>query len=460
LTSLFQAHDMIKINRGLYLPVPGEPRQEIEEGKPTRSVALIGSDYVGLRATMAVRVGDRVKAGQVLFTDKRNPGVNFTSPGCGIVTAINRGDQRRLKSIIVDIDGDEALEFASFSDSEILSVDPATLIATLVAAGLWTALRTRPYSKVPNPQSRPRSIFINAMDSNPLAANPEPLILAQLDDFLRGITVLSRLAENQVYVCKAINSLQGIDHSRVPANVAWKSFDGPHPAGLPGTHIHFLDPVGPGRVVWTINYQDVIAVGKLICSGRLSLHRVVALAGPQVEDPRLLRLRLGANLQEVSAGELRGNENRIVSGSVLSGRAAVSGEQFLGRYDLQISVLREGRQRRLFGYLHPGVGRHSVLGGYLTKLVRNHSLKFSTSSNGSERAMVPIGNYEAIMPLDILPTQLLRSLVVKDLEMAQNLGALELDEEDLSLCSYVCAGKYDYGPILRENLALIEKESQ
>ncbi len=237
-----------------------------------------------------------------------------------------------------------------------------------------------------------------------------------------------------------------------------EAFAGPHPAGLPGTHIHFLDPVNATKSVWSINYQDVIAIGKLFTTGQLWTERVVALAGPVVEQPRLVRTRLGANLSELTAGELQPGSNRVVSGSVLGGRTAQGAFAFLGRYHLQVSCLTEGNERELMHYLRAGVNKHSVMNIFVSKLMAAKKFAFSTSTNGSPRAMVPVGNYEAVMPLDILPTQLLRYLIVGDTEMAQKLGCLELDEEDLALCTYVCAGKYEYGPILRDNLARIEKE--
>ncbi len=450
---------MIKIRRGLDLPISGSPRQQIGGSHSTRSVAILGRDYVGMKPTMEVQVGDRVKLGQLLFSDRKTPGVRYTSPGAGTVAAINRGERRRLLSVTIDLDGDEEESFRQFSDQEIESSPIREIVDSLVASGAWTALRTRPFSKVADPTLRPRSLFINAMDSNPLAVDPGIVLAAATDDFCRGVQALARLPENKVFVCKRPGVMPGIDSRRYPGNVVVEEFAGPHPAGLSGTHIHYLDPAGIRRQSWTINYQDVIAIGRQLASGRLSVERIVSLAGPQVEEPRLIRTRLGANLQELTVGELLPGENRVISGSVLSGRNARGAEAYLGRYHLQISVLKEGRQRELLGYLSAGVDRHSVMGVYLSGLMKRRRFDYTTSTFGSERAMVPMGNYEKVMPLDILPTALLRSLVVGDIEMAQNLGALELDEEDLALCSYVCAGKYDYGPILRDNLTKIEKES-
>ena len=444
---------MIKIKRGLDLPLAGAPEQRIEPARAVRSVAVLGCDYHGMKPTMAVQVGDRVRLGQVLFSDKKNPGVHFTAPGAGVVSAIHRGEQRVLQSVVIDLDGDDAVEFARYDAAQLPALDPQAVRDNLQQSGLWTALRTRPFSKVPAVDAMPSSIFVTAIDTHPLAADPAVVIGERPADFANGLAVLARLGK--VHLCKA----SGVGLSgEVQANVQPHEFAGPHPAGLAGTHIHFLDPVSAGKSVWQIGYQDVIAIGALFSRGQLDVTRVVALGGPVVDKPRLLRTRLGASLEELTAGELQAGSNRIISGSVLGGRTSRGAFAFLGRYHMQVSCLHEGRERELLHYLRAGVNKHSVLNIFVSKLMGGRKLAMDTSTNGSPRAMVPVGNYEAVMPLDILPTQLLRYLIVGDTEMAQKLGCLELDEEDLALCTYVCAGKYEYGPILRDNLARIEKE--
>ncbi len=444
---------MITIKRGLDLPITGTPAQRIEAARPVRSVAIVGFDYHGMKPTMSVQVGDRVKLGQVLFSDKKNPGVVFTAPGAGVVSAIHRGQQRVLQSVVIDLDGDEQETFASYSAAQLDTLDAQAVRDNLQQSGLWTALRTRPYSKVPAVDAVPSSIFVTAIDTHPLAADPALVIAEQAEAFEQGLKVLSRLA--RVFLCKAPGAaLPGENLSQVKT----ESFAGPHPAGLAGTHIHFLDPVSANKTVWSIGYQDVIAVGKLFTTGQLSVERVVALGGPVVEQPRLLRTRLGACLNELTAGELKPGNNRVISGSVFGGRNARGAFAYLGRYHQQVSCLAEGNDREMLHYLRAGVNKHSVLNVFVSKLMGGKRFDFTTTTNGSPRAMVPVGNYEKVMPLDILPTQLLRLLIVGDTEMAQKLGCLELDEEDLALCSYVCAGKYEYGPILRDNLTRIEKE--
>lgn len=442
---------MIKINRGLDLPISGAPVQVISDGVKARSVAVIGFDYVGMKPTMAVKVGDRVKAGQVIFTDKKTEGVKYTAPASGTVSAINRGDKRVLQSVVIDVEGDDSV---SFTTADVAQLSREDAVATLVDSGQWTAFRTRPYSRVPAPTTIPEAIFVAAMDTHPLAADPAVIIAEQAQAFADGLTVLTKLTDGAVYVAKA----PGSNISTGNATVKTEEFDGAHPAGLVGTHMHFLAPVSAAKVAWSIVYQDVIAIGKLFAEGKLFTDRVVALAGPQVERPDLMRTQLGANLDELTAGKLKAGSNRIVSGSVLGGRTAQGAVNYLGRYHQQVTVLLEGYEREFMGWMSPGKEKHSVLGIYISQLAKGKLMNFTTTTNGSERAMVPVGNYEKVMPLDILPTQLLRSLIVGDTQMAQDLGCLELDEEDLALCSYVCAGKYEYGPILRDNLTRIEKE--
>ena len=444
---------MIKIKRGLDIPIQGAPRQVIEDAPAARAVALVGFDYVGMKPTMEVREGDRVKLGQVLFTDKKSEGVCYTAPASGTVSAINRGAKRVLQSVVIEVDGDDAVEFNTCPADSL--PDPDVIREQLIKSGQWTALRTRPFSKVPAVDAQASAIFITAIDTHPLAADPAVVIAEQAEAFRFGQDLLAQLTTGKVYVCGAA----GADLPKGRCNnIVAEQFGGPHPAGLAGTHVHFLEGVNTEKMVWTIGYQDVIAIGRLFLDGRLYTERVISLGGPQIDNPRLLRTRLGVDLEALCAGEMKAGENRIISGSILGGRGVNGPLAYLGRYHNQVSVLLEGRQRDFMGWLSPGAKKHSVLGIYLSSFFGAKDLPMTTNTNGSERAMVPVGNYEAVMPLDILPTQLLRSLIVGDTEMAQALGCLELEEEDLALCSYVCAGKYEYGPILRDNLTRIEKE--
>lgn len=447
---------VIKLTKGLDIPIEAPPEQTIQDAPAVGSVALLGTDYIGLRPTVVVREGERVALGQPLFTDKNDPRVRYVTPGSGTVTAINRGTRRTLLSIVITLEGDDELAFNAYEPSNLTSLSEMQVKENLLASGLWTALRTRPFSRTPSPDARPDALFVNAMDSNPLAADPEVVIAQGREDFLNGLRVLGRLGVKALFLCKAADA--EIPGAHLPG-IQVAEFTGPHPAGLVGTHIHHLAPVINGRTAWYVNYQDAMAVGRLFTTGRLPVERVVALGGPVVKRPRLMRTRLGASLRDLTEQELEDMDCRVVSGSILSGRRAADSLGYLGRYHLQVSVLAEGRQRYFLGWLAPGSRRFSASRAFLYSLLPKRLLPLTTSQNGSPRAMVPVGAYERVVPLDLLPTQLLRALVVGDTEMAQQLGCLELDEEDLALCSFVCPSKYDYGPALREVLTRIEKQS-
>lgn len=446
---------MFRIRKGLDLPISGVPEQHVTTGASIHHVAIVGDDYVGMRPAMLVQEGDRVIKGQALFEDKKNPGVMFTAPASGTVVAIHRGERRVLQSVVIQIEGDEKREFARFDAADLATLSHDAVQTQLLESGLWTALRTRPYSKTPVPGTVPAAIFVTAIDTNPLSADPQPLILAERKAFDAGLTVLTRLTPGKVHVCQASGGKLG---GHPQGQVAFNEFAGPHPAGLVGTHIHFLEPVSLTKQVWHLNYQDVIAIGKLFTTGELCAERIIAIGGPQATQPRLVRTLLGADLTALLAGETKECENRIISGSVLSGRHATGPMAWLGRFHLQVSVVLEGREKELFGWVLPGAEKYSVTRTTLGHFLRRKLFNFSTSTNGGERAMVPIGNYERVMPLDILPTVLLRDLLAGDTDGAQALGCLELDEEDLALCTYVCPGKYEYGPVLREVLTRIEQE--
>lgn len=449
---------MIEVKRGLDFPIAGAPEQRIHDAPPVRHVAILGPDYVGMKPTMEVREGDRVKLGQLLFTDKKMPGVRFTAPGAGEVVAINRGEKRVLLSVVIKLDEqEEAIDFTAHAADTLGGLDRQVVVDRLVESGLWTALRTRPFSRTPALDAVPADIFVTAIDTHPLAADPAVVIAEEPDAFANGLKVLERLTPGKVFLCQAPDAnLPGGDLEGVQV----ESFKGMHPAGLPGTHIHFLSPVGLRKQVWHLGYQDVIAFGKLFVEGRLDMRRVVAVGGPHARQPRLLRTRVGASSAELLEGEITQPEaTRVVSGSIFGGTTAEGSRRFLGRFHSQFSLLEENNERAFMGWLSPGRNRHSVMGIYLSRYLGLSSFAPDTSTNGSERAMVPIGSYEKVMPLDILPTQLLRSLIVGDIENAMLLGCLELDEEDLALCTYACPAKYEYGPILRDNLTTIEKEA-
>jgi Na+-transporting NADH:ubiquinone oxidoreductase subunit A len=419
-------------------------------------VGLLGGDYIDLRPSLLVQEGDRVRLGQALITDKQLAGVQLTSPAAGFVKAIHRGDKRAFQSIEIAIDGDDEIAFDRFLPEALVDLGRPKVQAQLLNSGLWAALRSRPYGKTADPAQQPHSLFITAIDTLPLAADPSILIRTRLAEFVAGCQVLQNLTEGTTYICVGAKEKACLPKNELQ-NARIVQFDGPHPAGLPGTHIHFLDPVGERKTVWQIGYQDVIAVGHFFLTGRILTERLVSLAGPQVREPKLIRSRVGADLQELTAGALKEGENRVVSGSALCGHWAQAPVHFLGRYHNQVTVLSEGRERVFLGWLRLGFDKFSLKRVFASRAIFRKTFPFTTSLEGSERFMTPIGMYEKVMPLDILPTQLLRSLCMREAEMSADLGALELIEEDIALCTFVCPGKINYETHLRDTLRMIER---
>jgi Na+-transporting NADH:ubiquinone oxidoreductase subunit A len=452
-----------RIRKGLDLPIAGTPKQTITRGPEIALVALVGDDFPGLKPQVRVEVGQEVRRGALLCEDAALPGVRHTAPGAGRVEAIHRGPKRGLESIVIALSEGERLGNPSEHELERYEVptgDPSAWARSeirdlLVRSGMWSALRTRPFSKVPHPESLPSALFVTAIDTNPLAADPEVVLAAARDDFQLGLRVLAKLPAGKTYLCVRAGS--EIGHG-LDARIAVEEFTGPHPAGAAGLHIHVLEPVSRDRTVWTIGYQDVVATGRLVRAGHLDVERVVSLAGPPVTEPRLVRTRVGAAIADLVRAERVEDGTRWISGSVLSGKAA-TGDVFgyMGRYDVQLSVLAEGGERDFLAWLAPGLRKFSALPAFLSKVLGEPRFEMSTDTHGSRRAIIPIGLYERVMPMDILPTFLLRALAVNDIERAEELGCLELDEEDLALCSFVDPGKTDFGRLLRRNLEMIEK---
>jgi Na+-transporting NADH:ubiquinone oxidoreductase subunit A len=455
-----------RIKKGVDLPISGAPEPGIHEGPPLTRVALLGDDTSGVRAKLAVAEGDMVLRGQLLFEDRTRPGIRYTAPGAGRVSGIFRGARRMLRSVVVQLSeheragqpsDDEFVSFASWVKGAPEGESREQVRALLVESGLWTALRERPFGKIPDPESDAQALFVTAIDTNPLAPDPDVVVDEARDEFNRGLRIVSKLVDGPTYLCVAHRSnIPGVN-----APVQVEHFKGKHPAGNPGVHIHHLAPVSRHLSSWHLGYQDVIAIARLFETGRLAVERVISLAGPLVARPRLIRTRLGGSIDEITHDELVSDERgtRVLSGSVFSGKSSMGPELgFVGRYHNQITVIAEGKDRRLVGWMLPWADRFSTLGIYPAKLIPGKTFDMTTDTNGSQRSLMPIGTYEHVLPMDILATYLLRAIVVGDTEQAEALGALELDEEDVAMCTFVCPGKTEFGPYLRKNLEMIEKD--
>lgn len=441
------------LKKGLDVPVLGAPDSSILEHATVGTVAILGQDYIGLKPRLAVQEGDVIARGAPVLAHKDTPQVLVTAPISGRVKAINRGERRVLISVEIEVDESAAapVDFSTVGNEETAE----GIAEKLCASGLWTSFRTRPYSKVPAPETKPAAIYVTAMDSEPLSADAAQIIDPNEEVFTRGLAAIAKLTEGKTYLCHETgHHVQGAE---IPG-VQVVAFDGPHPAGLAGTHMHFLEPPSATKTVWTIGYQDVIAIGRLFATNQLDSRRVIALTGPMVRRPRLVHTIAGASLTDLLHEDLDTKlPVRMISGSILSGRAGEGATAYLGRYARQVTLIEEDRKQIPMGWIRPMPGKFAVqpvLGSAFTKKL----YALTSNLNGGRRAMVPIGTFEQLMPQDFLPTQLLRSLLVMDTDTAQALGALELDEEDVALCGFACPAKYEYGLALRDSLTKIEKE--
>ena len=442
------------LTKGLDLSLKGEiTNQDLPNEKNlTSRVALLGTDFHGIRPTMFVAEGQEVKQGDKLFEDKKNPRYSHLSPINGKIIEINRGDRRSFLSMVIEKNDDEN----SFEVDTTFEKSSDQVLNFLNDYGLLGLFRTRPFSKVPMVGSLPNKIFISLIDSNPLSFEPKIIIEDNLEAFNKGLELISYLPNDGVHLGISNDDLELFSSH----NINYHKFNGPHPIGLVGTQIHKISPASLTNQIWTIGYQEIIKIGKTLISGYLSNEKYISISGPQVFDPEIVMTNYGACVEELTAGKLLEGENRIISGSVLCGHICEGPKAYLSNFSNQISVIREVNKddREFLNWLRPEIRKHSSLRMFLTSIFKNYKYNLTSAINGGFRAIVPVGVYEEIFPMNLMITQLLKAIVTEDTELAQTLGVLELDEEDLALCTYSCPSKYDYGLILRNILEKIEKD--
>jgi Na+-transporting NADH:ubiquinone oxidoreductase subunit A len=442
----------IRIRRGLDLPVPGAPEGAVEASPGIRSVGVLGADHPGLRLRPLVAVGDAVALGQPVLEDRRRPAIRVTAPGAGHVHAIHLDERRTLSSLVIALGAGEVRSFPRHEPRALAELPRAAVVERLCESGLWCALRARPFGKIPDPDAEPDAIFVAAIDTHPLAPAPELALAEHGEDFAHGLALLAALTRGPVYVC----SRPGLAFAAPDSpRVVRAEFEGPHPAGLPGTHIHFLHRLGGGRSVVSVAYPDVIAIGKLFVTGRLWVERIVSVGGPAASRPRWLRARVGASSEDLVGGAQLEGRCRVVSGSPLAGRTAAGPAAFLGRRHLQLTALLETERGERAPWW--GAGR----GGRARRLLpgRGPSCGWAAADDGAAPGpFVPLPAFDRAVALDLPVSLLLRALVVGDLESARAHGALELEPEDLALCSLLCPSGIDYGALLRRMLERLEAE--
>jgi Na+-transporting NADH:ubiquinone oxidoreductase subunit A len=449
------------LKKGYDIKLAGKTEKVIAESENSKLYASQPTDFIGLKPRLEVEEGSRVKIGTPLYNDKLRPEIKFVSPASGKVIQINRGERRAIMEIVVESDNqDAAVDFGKHSPDELSKLDVDTIKKKLLESGLWPVIRQRPFSKIADPTATPRDIFVCAMDTAPLAADPEFLLEKEEENFQAGINILKNLTEGKIYL-----TVDGGRESHVPAienaqNVEVHSFKGKHPAGNVSVHIHHIAPINVGDIVWYIYAADVVLIGKLFLSGIFPVERLVAVAGSSAkEDSRkYFKTRMGVKVQSLAdEGKMVDDHVRYISGNVMNGRK-LSENGYLGFYDRTLTVIPDSRKRVLFGWLAPGLKDESFSRLFLSKLIPSKEYVKDTRIHGGKRAFFQTGEYEKVLPMDILPMELVKSIMAEEIEDMLALGLLEVDEEDFALCSYICPSKIHFGTYIRQGLDVLEKE--
>lgn len=451
-----------RIRKGLDLPLARPRSNEAAEFRAVSQVALVGQDFP-FKPHFLVAEGDNVTRGQTLFTDKNEPRIRVNSPVTGKVAQINRGERRVVESLVLEVQ-DAARGIAEPYKGNLRHADRPQLNEYLQQKGAWVYLRTRPFSLVAHPDAEPAAVFVNAMDTRPGAMPLRALMQGREAELKAGLEVLAALTNKIVYFCQSpaedwsFVSEQSYAHG---AELVIARFAGPHPAGLSSTHIHFLRPASLKHSVWTISAPHVADIGALMTTGILPNRTRLCLTDVARKSTQFIETLQGANTNQLTSGlaQVVAGSQRVIAGNILHGWSAEGAHAYLGMHHNQVTLLTRDERRHFLQWLRPGLNSHSITRTVLGRY-RKARITWNTSLHGSERALVPIGSYERLMPLDILITPLLRALLTGDTDQAAELGALELEPEDLSLATYVCPGKKDYGGLLADALAVIKKEQQ
>ena len=443
----------IKIKKGHSINIAGIPEKNISTFSSVSSLAILPPDFKGVKPKLIVKVGDKVKIGSPLFFDKLNPEIKWASPGCGIVKNIEFGPRRVIEKIEIELDKDqESIEYKVHSKEEITNLSKDQILTTILEANLFPFFRQRPFNSVPDHKIKPRDIFISGLNTAPLSADLEVVLAHQLEDFQAGVDAISKLTDGDVYLTTKTNSvLSSIK------NVNLNTIDGPHPAGNVGIQIHHISHLKPGDVVWTINPQEVATLGKFFKSGKYDPSRVITVAGPCVKNPTHLKVKTGFPINSIIKDNLVSDDIRIISGDVLTGRES-NNQDYLSFYDFSVCVISNDIKREFIGMLNPGSSssRYSLTPVFVS--LSKALFSFTSSQNGNHRSVVPINSWERVLPMDILPNELYRSILAKDVEEMENLGIIECDEEDFALCSFACPSKTDVAGVIRQGLDMIQAE--
>ncbi len=445
---------VINLKRGLNIRLKGDAEKVLGTSIEADKVALKPTDFPGLVPKILVKAGQEVKAGEPLFFDKYNPEILFTAPTSGEVLEINRGERRKVLEIVVKADGkNESFEFTK-ADPQKLSGEE--IKEQLKKSGLWAFLKQRPYGTVAKPQTTPLHIFISGFDSAPLAPDYEFTLKGQTSAFQTGINALSKLTKGKIFV--GIRPEQANGFFSGIKNIEINQFSGPHPAGNVGVQMHHISPINKGDLIWTINPQAVVFIGRLFETGKLDLTKTIAFTGSEVVSPKYYKVLHGTSLTRlIQNNTLKQGKERVISGNVLTGNQT-DDDDYLGFFDQQVTVIPEGDYYEFLGWALPRLNKFSLSKSYFSWLTPKKTYRADTNLNGEERAYVMTGQYEKVLPMDILPVHLIKAIIAEDIDKMENLGIYEVIEEDLALCEYVCTSKTEVQHILREGINLMIKE--
>lgn len=450
-----------KLKKGYEIKLAGKTEKVIINAEKPKLLASQPPDYLGHKPKLDVDIGSAVKIGSPLFHDKQNPDIKFHSPASGKVVQVNRGERRAILEVVVESDGkDDAIDFGKHTNSELVALSPEDIKKKLLSGGVWPVIKQRPFSKIANPVETPRDIFVGAMDTAPLAADREFLLQDEEENFAAGLKILEKLTEGTVYLTIDASKTEHVPAIANAKGVEIHAFKGKHPAGNISVHIHHIKPINMGEIVWYVNAVDVALIGKFFLEGKFPVERIVAVAGSSVkpEARKYYRTWLGASIQTIiNESTLDDDVIRVISGDVMSGRK-INENGYIGFYGRTITVIPDSKRREFFGWLTPGLKDESFSRLFLSKIFPPKEYVVDTRIHGGKRAFIQTGDYEKVMPMDIYPSHLVKSIMAGEIEDMIALGLLEVDEEDFALCSYICPSKIDFGAHIRSGLDVLEKE--
>jgi len=444
--------ETIKLRKGLNIKLKGSAKAELATLSVPATIALKPTDFPGLTPKLMVKAEALVKAGDALFYDKYHPEIIFTAPFGGKVISVNRGERRKILEVVIETD--EKAGSVEFKKADPNSLTGEEIKELLLKSGMWPFIKKRPYGIIASPTEKPISIYISTFDTAPLAPDYSFVLKGQMDTFLTGVNALAKLTSGKVYL--GVNN--GSPFSAIK-NVVINKFDGPHPAGNVGIQIHNTSPINKGDVVWTINVQDVLFIGRLFETGKVDFTKIIALTGSEVENPKYYKTILGIPVAVIINDKLKKSDykQRIISGNVLTG-TKIKIQSYLGFYDSQVSVIPEGDEYEFMGWADPGFNKFTASKAYISKLFPKKEYELNANLHGGERSFVLSGQYEKLVPMDILPVHLLKAILVNDIDKMEQLGIYEVVEEDFALCEYACTSKVKVQEILRSGINVMIKE--